>query len=1017
MEQIKKDHLPDDIDQVKEVHLLDYVTLIRKRKWILIACVLVCLATAIIVNQTIFPTYKANCQIIIDKETNKSPVTGENMEYLYYETALSEELNFNTQLKVITSYEVLEQVIKKLGLQDREKAKKSGELANGGLGSHFKTAIRKNIKNVEDSVKSIKGFFLGPEREKGIGVNIPKGLKKGLIDDLPDKEMAAQVSDLEKNIDVQPIKDTRLVDITVSDDDPVWAAAIANGVVKSYMDYDTSIRYKSVREFVDWISTQIAEMRQKIDTSEKKFFDFKTNNKIYSFDEKKNIVKGKVTELNDAYIKIHTERMGIKAKILELENLLNRRKDRTIGKDLIDDPLLTDLSKELSKENILLDDLKRDYKDKHPEVLDAASKIEILKKEFNNTLQKSLKGLLMQDDVLKSREDTILSDIAKLEDTAIAENKLEATYSMLEREVETNKALYDVMLNKLKETKINETMKKSNVRVTEPASIPEIPSGSQKKVNIVLGFLLGMMGGLGLIFSLEYFETGIKTEDDVKQYLQLPVIGIIPEDDESKGGKMGKAGELQRNAGSTDRAFETDKTFETDKAGKTTMSAYAGTSGMPATSDTDSRRGKPKKSVFPLITHENCSTAFSEAYRSLRTNLTYSLGNGSPSKCILVTSSIPQEGKSTTASNLALTLAQAGGKVLLIDTDLRIPSIHKRFGLNHKSKGLTNILVDLFNTSLHEGTLQEYSLGDIISLINIQGRSGTLTISDHSEHFQLFFTDGEFIDAQAQDRPERKRLGALLVASQRITEEQRKNALLEQDYYHERLGSILLNMNLVKPEDLRGPLTLHFSSTMNRILTLKEGYFSFKDGCPQGADTSDYIKDKFSSWQKTFSMQAASFLEHNIFSVLQGCTVEGLKILTTGPLPSNPSELLGSRRMKALMHILKRRFDYIVLDSPPVNSVTDASILASLVDGVIQVIHVAHTNRKAAVKAKEQLDSIGARIFGIVMNRLDLKKDGYYYYNYYRYYQYGSPQRSSSEKGSSQKEDAKFAASEKHLMS
>ncbi|HUU39682.1 MAG TPA: GumC family protein, partial [Desulfatiglandales bacterium] len=518
MEQINKDHLLDDIDQVKEVHLLDYLTLIRKRKWILIACVLVCLATAIIVNQTIVPIYKANCQIIIDKDTNKSLVNGENMEYLYYESALSEELNFNTQLKIITSYEVLEQVAGTLGLQDREKLKKADEsMENAGFASNFKTSIRKNIKSVEESIKSIKEFFTGPEGEKGLEAKaVPKGLAKGFIDDLPDKEMAALVSSLTGKIEVQPIKDTRLVDITVSDEEPMWAAAIANGVVKGYIDYDTSIRYKSVSEFVDWISAQISEMRQKIDAAEKKFFDFKTNNKIYSLPERKNIVTGKVSELNDAYIKLHTERMGIKAKVLELENLLNRRKDRILGNDLIDDPLLVDIRKELSKENIRLDNLKRDYKDKHPEVLDAASKIEILKKEFSDTLEKSLKGLLLQDDVLKSRVDTITSDIAKLEEGAIADNKLEAAYLMLEREVETNKVLYDLMLNKLKETKINETMKKSNIRLTEPAVIPELPSGSQKKVNIMLGFLLGIMGGLGLIFSLEYFETGIKTEDDVK---------------------------------------------------------------------------------------------------------------------------------------------------------------------------------------------------------------------------------------------------------------------------------------------------------------------------------------------------------------------------------------------------------------------------------------------------------------------------------------------------------------------
>jgi len=939
MEQFKEDY-PDDhllnvTEQSKEVYLLDYLNLIRKRKWILVACVFVGIVTAIIFNQTVVPIYQANCQIIIDKDLNRSPVTGENMEYLYYETAVSEELSFNTQLKVITSYRVLEQVVNKLGFQDRNQSKKSDELIeNVGFLSQFKASIRENIR---ENIQSVRSFLNGSRREED---QIDKEVLKGFTEDVPDRNMAALVSALADKIEVRPIRDTRLVNITVNDESPVWSAAIANTVVRSYIDYDTSLRYRSVKEFIDWISVQVAEMRQKIDDAEKKFYNFKANNKIYSIREKKDIITGKISELNDTYIKTRTERMGINAKVLELENLLNRRKDRLLGKDIIDNPLLLNLSKELSEESIRLDNLKRDYKDKHPEVVDSLSKIEILKKEFNTTLEKSLQGLLLQDSVLKSREDTIQAAMTKLEEEALSDNKVEIIYAMLEREVETNKALYDVLLNKFKETKISETMKKSNIRVTEPATIPESPSGARKKISIILGCLaLGFMSGLGLILFMEQVETGIKTEEDVRHYLQLPVMGIIPENE-----MMGK-GVKQNNPGKAD---------------------------------------------FPFVNDSNCSMAFSEAYRSLRTNLIYSLGSESSSKVILVTSSIPQEGKSTTAINLALALSQAGERVLLIDTDLRVPSVHKKFKLDRSSRGLTNILVDFFNTSLNEGTLEEYGLGDVISLINIQGKSGTLTVSaGHAEQYQLSFRDGELIDAQWKDRPEEERLGAILVANQRITEEQRVKVLQQQDHYRERLGAILLNMNIIEPEDLRGPLTLHFSSVIKRIFTLEKGYFLFKDEYPRKTDIHAYLKDDLPSWHEIIDNQATPFLERSIFSIIQNGPLEKMKILTSGPLPSNPSELLSSRRMRALMHILQGRFDYIIMDSPPINSVTDASVLASLAAGVIMVVHVGRVNRNVAMKAKQQLDSIGAGTLGVVLNRLNLKKDGYYYYSYYQYGDYG----------------------------
>jgi len=949
MEQMKE-HSPEEylltngIDQVKEVYLLDYLKVIRKRKWILIACTLVSVMTAIIFVQTMVPIYQSQCQIIIDKEINRSPVTGESMEYLYYETALSEELTFNTQLKIITSYQVLEQVVNRLGLRERQQQKKAAELrTQAGFLPQFKTAIRENVK----TVCNFLGLGSSCQANKQ---QVEKDASPPLLafsqGDLPDQQTASLIAALAGKIEVKPVRDTRLVTITVSDESPTWAAAIANALVRSYIDYDTSLRYRSVKEFIDWISVQVAEMRRKIDDSEKKFFEFKANNKIYSIRERKDLISGKIGELNDAYIKTHTERMAIQAKVMELESLLNRRKDRILGKEIVDNPLLVDLSRELSEESIRLDNLRRDYKDKHPEVLDAASKIEILKKEFNATLEKSLQGLRLQDDVLKAREDTLQAAMAKLEAEALADNKIEITYAMLEREVETNKALYEVLLNKLKETKINETMKKSNIRIIEPAQIPQSPSGMQKKVSIVLGFfILGLMGGLGLVFLLEYVETQIRTEEDVKHYLQLPVMGIIPENSESSSKKIGQ--KLRRSA----------------------------------------------QGEFPLVSEGHCSAAFSEAYRSLRTNLIYSGGSEAKSKVILITSSIPQEGKSTTAANLSLILAQAGAQVLLIDTDLRVPSVHKKFKIERGNKGLTNILVDVFNTSLTEGSLEEYSLADVINLVNIQGKSGVLSISSgYAENFQLSFRGGELIDAQWIERPEEERLGAILVAGGRITDEQRRKALQQQEHYGEKLGVILLNMNLITQDDLRGPLGLHFSSVMKRIFTLERGYFTFTEGYPVGGSLrgkeDNWLSESLLTWHEVIDSQATPFLERSIFSIIQSGPVDNMKVLTSGPLPSNPSELLSSRRMRALMRILRGRFDYIIMDSPPITSVTDASILASLADGVIMVVFVGRVDRDVAIKAKQQLDSIGARIFGVVLNRLDLKKDGGYYYSYYKYGDY-----------------------------
>ncbi|MGA1826080.1 MAG: polysaccharide biosynthesis tyrosine autokinase [bacterium] len=905
------------MNQNKEIHLLDYVHLIRKRKWIVIACVFITVITVIIGNYTVVPVYQTTCQLIFDKEASRSPITGEDIDYLYYEAAFSEEIRFNTQTKIITSYAVLEDVIKRLKLKDRDQNKSED--------SFLKASIMENIRTIKALLKDYMG-----EKEQ-----VQDDVPATFSDDLPDLEMASMVDSLRSQIKVEPVVDTRLINITVTDESPKWAAIIANALGKAYIDYDQSYKYKSVRDFMNWISEQITEMKQKVDESEKEFFDYKNESKVFSIETKQGINTQKIAELNDAYIKSRAERIEIKARIFHFENLLKKKKDKIIGRDIIDNPILEALHKDYIEAQIELDNLQLRYKSKHPKIVTIKNRIKTLGEELDNALQKSLKGLYMQDKIVQSREDSIKSAIAKQEEDAFETNKKEIRYSMLEREVETNKTLYDILFAKLKETKINESMKNSNIRFTEPATVPASPIKPKKKLNIILGFILGLMSGVGLIFLMEYMETGIKTEDDVKHYLELPVLGLIPED-------------------------------ETDREGK--------------------KRRKKKNGTYPLVTDKVSPTFFSEAFLSMRTNITYSV-NGSPCKTILVTSSMPEEGKSTTVMNLGLTFSQAGNRVLILDADLRKPSLFESFNLD-REKGLTNILVNTFNSEINSGTLEEYGIGDIMTLLKIQDRSGILQISDHSDQFQLYFSGGILTDVHWKNRPEEQKLGSILVGSGKITEEQRMRALGQQENYKARLGTILLNTNMITHADLRGPLTLHFSSVMNRIAAMKHGDFMFTNSLyyTQRSDGLDYSKESFLAWQEAMSNQNTPFLRASILSFIQDSPQENLRVLTSGPLHPNPSELLSSRRMKAVMNIVKKKFDYIIIDSPPVNSVTDTSILISLVDGVIHVIAAGRTNRHSVMKADQHLKSIGAKIYGVALNRLNFKEDGYYYYYSNKYF-------------------------------
>ncbi|MEW6382138.1 MAG: GumC family protein [bacterium] len=505
--------------QHKETHLLDYLYILRKWKWLVFASLFITVTLVIIGNYTLTPIYEAQSQLVIDKDSSRSIVSGQELEYLDYESFLSESLTFNTQFKMVVSYPVLERVVRNLHLKERYQNQRAPQ---AGPGSSLRESILDNIIRLRETVK---GFL------PSLGKTVDS--RTGQPDISPEQEekleMIALVNSLKRKISAEQVTETRLVTITVSDEDPVWAQRIANGVVDACIEYDIHTRCSAAQKFVDWILSQINDMKRKLTESEQAFYRFKSENKIFSLSGKQGIDTQKIGELSASYIKVRTEHMELKARVAELEKIMARRNEKTLSPGLLGDPVLVDLSKELTDAQIQLSDLKTRYKDKHPKIANLASRVDILQDEFNSKLNKVYKNLLIEETILQSREEELQKAIKKHEEDALLTNQNELRYAVLERELETNKGLYEIMLNKLKETQINESAGKSNVRLIEPADLPRSPIKPKKVLNVMLAVVVGLVSGIGLVFLMEYMETNIKTEDDVELYLHLPVLGIIPE--------------------------------------------------------------------------------------------------------------------------------------------------------------------------------------------------------------------------------------------------------------------------------------------------------------------------------------------------------------------------------------------------------------------------------------------------------------------------------------------------------
>jgi polysaccharide biosynthesis transport protein len=389
----------------------------------------------------------------------------------------------------------------------------------------------------------------------------------------------------------------------------------------------------------------------------------------------------------------------------------------------------------------------------------------------------------------------------------------------------------------------------------------------------------------------------------------------------------------------------------------------------------------------PIIFYQGSDSILLEPYRLLRTHIKSSQGL-KPLKTVLITSSAPGEGKSTVASNLGYTLAQDGASVLLVDTDLRSPTLHEIFRIAN-GFGLTDAVTKIYNKNITSGVLGKQGLGDILQFIKFQERTGLLRVEDGEQIFRLTFERGKIADAVWENRPIERRTGSVLVKAGKITEKQLEEALQRQDKTSHALGYILTRSGYIGTHDLESVLRFHVSESLNEALELKEASFAFHESVsPKSKRSGLNSPESQALLLKGTEILVESdqpFIEEEIDSLIRETRIKNLKLMPSGSSTSHASELLSSERMKSVVKILSNRFDFILFDSPPVAATADASILASFLDGVILVVQAGRLGIRDIQQTKDELSKVRANMMGVVFNQFDTKKEGYYadYYGYY----------------------------------
>lgn len=381
--------------------------------------------------------------------------------------------------------------------------------------------------------------------------------------------------------------------------------------------------------------------------------------------------------------------------------------------------------------------------------------------------------------------------------------------------------------------------------------------------------------------------------------------------------------------------------------------------------------------VFPS------NSQFAEAYRTLRTNLFFTVEE-KELKSMVVTSAIQGEGKTTTGVNLGFTIAQSGRSVLLMDLDLRRPHMSSLFDLKAKP-GITHLVTETFGTHLSHGSLDDFSVHDLVQLTRLQARTCLLDLENEETQAALMFDQGHIVDVHWKNRPNPKKLANTLIQDKLLTEKEAALALGHQKKSVQRLGAILHTMGFVEKKDIVKALSVHTIEAVKAATAMEAGHFVFSSlpvSEARQALTQDIDVEKLYAEFKV-SEDSGVFLKRAINSAIVPSGTPGVDILPSGAVPHNPAELVGSDRMRFLLDYLKDQYDFIIIDTPPIMPTTDALIISPRTDGMLLVIRSGTTDRKVFKEVIKQIQMARQPILGTVLNAVDIKKG---YYRYYKKY-------------------------------
>jgi len=430
-----------------------------------------------------------------------------------------------------------------------------------------------------------------------------------------------------KALNVQLIPKTQIVEIHFRNRDPQLAAQITNAVATTYIERNFQTKYKATQQTTDWLTKQLDDLKKHAESSQESLTSYQKKTGILGTDETHNIIIDKLEDLNKALSAAEGDRI-----LKEAKYRIAMTENPELIANIAPESVLGALYKERAEVRSEYAQISAKYGASYPRVVQLQSQLNELDTSINQEVVKVGQGVRAEYRAALKSEQMLQSSFDKQKGEAYKLNEDAIQYAILRRDVESSRDLYEGLLKKLKEAGVMAGLKSSNINIIDQASIPVEPIEPNIPLNISLGLMGGLLGGVATAFIVENMDNSIRTPQDIETYCGLPSLGVIPS--------------VVLNARSTGKALD-----------------------------------QPGSSRLTLpVTMEQRNSGIAEAFRALRTSLLLS-SPGAPPQVIMVTSAMMQEGKSFTALNLAVVLAQTGQNVLLVDSDMRRPAVHRNLGV------------------------------------------------------------------------------------------------------------------------------------------------------------------------------------------------------------------------------------------------------------------------------------------------------------------------------------------------